>query len=387
MDFRQRPYSFFLSLIVFLVTTAGFCYQTWYISEDYFKYPTTTLVSLETFLPITIGPQIGLRISNRLQLGRPVRETFQSVQENINVTGFARTKTYGVNTAERKVRKNIFQMMDHFYIALSPIIPIEYTPDLMYTKRRTIYNYDITSNLLSSNNSLNVFIHPYHADWEGLHMTDYKVNCHALPRCHITITYTTKITKLTTPPYDTDCQDYRNIGYSSKEACFAQCLAQFLERHGFVLASNVLRKDILENSSLVVLPWYMKSLWMEDMSLISVDNDTDFTEMMGKINQILPSYQNHWKSCKAKCRRPDCITESTFPFVPSIVREDGQGLTTVILAMLPPMDQITIVSSQPKNQLVDWIIYILSCVNFWYGFTPFSLLEIVARHTKRNRKK
>src|SRR5438270_10254158 len=69
-----------IHFIIILIVTAGFSYQTWTISNAYFKYQTSTLVSLEDYLDLTILPQIGLRHSIRryISYGMPLSEIFQS---------------------------------------------------------------------------------------------------------------------------------------------------------------------------------------------------------------------------------------------------------------------------------------------------------------------
>src|ERR1044071_8434342 len=44
--------------LVVLFVTAGFVYQVAIICEDYFGYPTTTLVSILTALPLTTAPAV-----------------------------------------------------------------------------------------------------------------------------------------------------------------------------------------------------------------------------------------------------------------------------------------------------------------------------------------
>src|SRR5438045_2927322 len=100
---KQRP-SCLLRIVVFLFATCVFSHQTWNISKDYFMYPTTTFVKLENFLPTTIGPQVGLRIPNELRVGRPVKETFDSVNETIKTKGTMRTMTFSWKTAVKKLR-------------------------------------------------------------------------------------------------------------------------------------------------------------------------------------------------------------------------------------------------------------------------------------------
>lgn len=395
-------WSFPVRVLVFLSTTTGFCYQTWNISQDYFKYPTTTLVNLKNFMPFTIGPQVGIRITNPLLVGRPVQETFEAINKTIKTRGYMRTREW-VRTFDGKIlRSETFQLMEGFYIVVTPKEALEWTPDALYLKRRILYGVFITSQLFSNNQSLNIFIHPYDSDFEGLHKTDAKIDCHTFGKiqCAISITYTVKKTKLAPPPFDTACQDYNNIGFTSRENCLSECLTQFTEKHGFVIGSNVLKRDVYKNASLIVIPWYFKSFWTAEGHAISTDklislrtqyakrNKTDYTTMLDRMIDIFPSYVNRWKYCKKTCQRPDCLTESNLPIVQLTKGMSNESLLkTVVIYFYPSNDLITIVTSQPKLNLLDFIVYILSCVNFWYGFCPLRVADMVTRRTRRKTKK
>src|ERR1044071_5981694 len=56
---HQKGEVAFRALLV-LSVTAGFVYQIAIICDDYFGYPTTTLVSILTALPLTTAPAVAL---------------------------------------------------------------------------------------------------------------------------------------------------------------------------------------------------------------------------------------------------------------------------------------------------------------------------------------
>src|SRR5688572_24852064 len=49
-------------IMLYIFVTGGFVYQIGLICDDYFKYPTTTFVSIVSALPITIPPKIAIRV-------------------------------------------------------------------------------------------------------------------------------------------------------------------------------------------------------------------------------------------------------------------------------------------------------------------------------------
>src|SRR6185503_17231693 len=82
-----RLHKSLIQFIIILMVTAGFSYQTWTISHSYFKYQTSTFVSLEDYLDPTILPQIGFRQLHKIRYGMPLSEIFQSIN-NVKLIDF-----------------------------------------------------------------------------------------------------------------------------------------------------------------------------------------------------------------------------------------------------------------------------------------------------------
>src|SRR5205807_1288400 len=160
-----------------------------------------------------------------LPLGKTVKEMFKNVSSSVNTTGYVRTRTWARWMNGTSFKTKPFQQMEDYYITVAPSKEIRYSPEIMYLKRQAIYQVRLQTKLLGK--QMNVFVHPYHSDFEGLHKTDSKVDCHALNKetCEVSLTYSTKITKLAPPPYDTGCQSYQDKGYTSKENCISECLS------------------------------------------------------------------------------------------------------------------------------------------------------------------
>ena len=73
-----RLHKSLIQFTIILMVTAGFSYQTWTISNAYFKYQTSTFVKLEDYLDPTIVPQLGFRQLIRIRYGMPLSEIFQT---------------------------------------------------------------------------------------------------------------------------------------------------------------------------------------------------------------------------------------------------------------------------------------------------------------------
>src|SRR6185437_11970483 len=77
----------------------------------------------------------------------------------------------------------------------------------------------------------------------------------------ISMTYSLMKRKLLPPPYDTNCQDYRKTtNFTSSDNCLSQCVTDFTSRLGMIIESNVLTREKYENSSLILISWYFKTL-------------------------------------------------------------------------------------------------------------------------------
>src|SRR5688572_17593514 len=117
------------SLIVVLISMSGFCYQTWFISNEYLKFITTTFVTLKKYLNETTAPRIGLRVSNRVNYVSPISQRFQSINDTTNV--FEAT-VFKMRTASLNLYQlNSFFQGGYYYVSISPSSPIKFSPTEM----------------------------------------------------------------------------------------------------------------------------------------------------------------------------------------------------------------------------------------------------------------
>jgi hypothetical protein len=92
------------------------------------------------------------------------------------------------------------------------------------------------------------------------------------------------------------------------------------------LQANIADRDELGNSSLILIPWELKTM-TEDRTKLTTDHFLSekklryhlregakvSKEYFKKLADILPSYENHWTMCKSWCSQTDCYTESIVP--------------------------------------------------------------------------
>ena len=49
-------------------------------------------------------------------------------------------------------------------------------------------------------------------------------------------------------------------------------------------------------------------------------------------------------------------------------RSDTSQFSLFALGVYPPNDQVIVVESGKKYEFVDVVVYVVSCLNFWFGF-------------------
>src|ERR1051325_10301038 len=76
---------------VYLVAVLGCALQSDYISEDYFRYPTTTYFSILDSPPQITPPTLTLSFPYEAKIGTTLNDLFTSLKNNVTVT-YARIK-------------------------------------------------------------------------------------------------------------------------------------------------------------------------------------------------------------------------------------------------------------------------------------------------------
>jgi len=160
------------------------------------------------------------------------------------------------------------------------------------------------------------------------------------------------------------------------------------------LETNIADRDELGNSSLILIPWELKTM-TEDGTKLTTDHFLSddklrnhlrerakvSKEYFKKLADILPSYEKHWTKCKSWCSQADCYTEL---LVPELIVYTAPGSYSKIstlhrnltLLIYPSKDPVITVTSAAKMDLIEFIVFILSCLSFWFGLCPLQLAEI-----------
>ena len=111
---------------------------------------------------------------------------------------------------------------------------------------------------------------------------------------------------------------------------------------------------------------------------------------------MFPDYKRHWKRCKGLCSQPDCHKQSIIPYVLGITptrfygrvnRSDTSQFSIFQFRVYPPNDQVIVVESGKKYAFIDVVVYIVSCLSFWFGFCPLESAKGMSSIWKRVLKK
>lgn len=394
--------SFLLQLIIYLSTISCFSYQTWHILDEYLKYPTTTFVTLENVPKVTLPPRVGFRVLYKLNPGRTVKSHFDKINDTTKLVESA-FRISEAKSVRKKVVLNAFFRSPDYYISLAAKNRTEYTPEHLYTERREMYSGKIKSNLFEAEDNgitLTFFLKPYYGDLEGVQKTDALVNCptnNNRSTCDIRFTYSTKITKLAPAPYDTDCRDYHKMGFTSNENCLSECLTNFTEKHGYLIATNVIPREKYRNSSHVILHWLFRKLKTGPYQLTQKILKQEVNMTKNPISKkwgsywadLFPSYKGHHDFCMSLCGKQDCSIESLIPKV-LMAKDTGEKsskLEFLHIRVYPSDDQVLVVTSKAKLTVLDVIVYLLSSTSFWFGFCPLSLSRLVKSKTRKSGKR
>src|SRR5688572_11990799 len=88
---KVRLRNFEFSVILFVIVTGGFRRKAVLVCGDYFRYPTTTYVTIESTTQYTIPPQIAIKIQYGADVGWVVKDYFTKFDWHTQlVNGFIR---------------------------------------------------------------------------------------------------------------------------------------------------------------------------------------------------------------------------------------------------------------------------------------------------------
>lgn len=430
----------FFKLMVYTIVTAGFAHQSSFICDEYFKYPTVTSVSIVRALPRSNFPQVVLCTDLSYDANQYYLTQFTDLWENLVATAANRTPkcvghpwgdpkifSYDISRSRRmscsstdysrscppiddlfELKKFLLQSKTCFVIRTRR--PLDMAPDELLrnpsfhmihvginvkqpiygvpsynTRGRIVYYTYMTSYESENDISLHIPLRPYaFKEWKNF-MLD--------------LSYSQKVTILSPPPYDTNCRDYRRDGLTSQGYCVKICLNEWtVSKYGKFFSDHVLLVDNLQeimtkHSQLTPMHPDIKD---KDMTAEFIhqasdqyfnNSRKDWAEDWKRMAGIFDDIRKRITSCRQSCSQSDCEMEHIIPFQVSNDRANNpQPFTTMDIKIYPPREPVVLVRSKAKLNLLDFAVYLLSSLSFWFGFCPLSLGDRVGKSRDNKRQ-
>ncbi|KAI1290389.1 hypothetical protein HDE_09016 [Halotydeus destructor] len=157
------------------------------------------------------------------------------------------------------------------------------------------------------------------------------------PAAHISYRKTTS--RLLKAPYTTQCLDYMLPQAESVGHCLEKCFtAKVVARY---------------NRYPRVFSVFAEDRWKDYKPLTAKsENKSQLEEMV--------------RYCSKACGHEACYTEHFEPIQVGTLEFD-----LLAFALYLPGQPALLVTALPQTELIDYIILILSCVSFWFGFSPY----------------
>ncbi|KAI1290364.1 hypothetical protein HDE_09018 [Halotydeus destructor] len=162
------------------------------------------------------------------------------------------------------------------------------------------------------------------------------------------VSYRKTTSKLLEPPYATKCFDYKLPRAESAAHCLEKCLiAKVIKDYNqYPHIFTVFAEDSWKNYTIL------------DPRTLG-DSATETKLGLKEMKQ----------NCSIICRFQGCFTEHFDPHLMGSVESEEMELAFYMTGQ-PDV----LVTATPQTELIDYVIMILSCTAFWFGFSPFCSL-------------
>lgn len=244
----------------------------------------------------------------------------------------------------------------------------------------------------------------------------------------VDLTYSQRITYLAHPPYDTNCRDYKKSRLESQRSCVEQCINEFtVNKYGRIFDDHMIERDfyVVNNETrdeyLINRPKQFQLKFPYTIPSVVKDHDKNVEYFEQRSQEHFLSVQsncaggsrskmphcvartfegNYYKQLatmhadvkrainhceEISCPNPDCETEYVIPATIRTTREPHEKKSSIIslrVGLFPAREPVIIVTSSEKLMFIDYIVYLLSCLSFWFGFCPLSMSDWRSREWK-----
>lgn len=392
---------------------AGFLFNSWHICDEYFKYPTLTSVSVVDALPVSTIPQVVVctpwdgKDGNNSYVDKFQEQLMKSPPDGGHPGGDPMfTGGYMLQLppiTSRRSKISDFDMKHVLFKGSHCLVFKTRNPAKLPAKflleRTTIYlgGYDFKISL------------PFTGDYSdrkdidySFYIISYKTDLDSHPLINpvigravknteeyfTSLVYSQRISLLSPPPFDTNCRDYNEDGVMSQGSCVKSCINNFtINKYNLIFDDHVVSRTnhlIRPNSTTTLSSKeFLRPIPSEMKDTFRAIHDFNLSrEYVDYLDRIFPSIRKRIDLCMKSCSQPDCETEY---IITSASRSqgdepDGKQLKNVGLDFSPSKEPVIIVTSHAEWTFLEFFIYLISCISFWFGFCPLYLSENKIHH-------
>lgn len=425
----------FLQMFIYTIVILGFSYQFSLVCDEYFKYPTVTEVTIVKVLPLTNFPRLVLCTDLHYDSNQGYLTQFADLWQAMSSTNWThghpwgdprvtfyqtfRSRPKSCAATNRNCPKpddfidlRQFILQSKTCISIRTRSPLNMDPEELLRDstfptvhvridvKMPIYRLPIYGNNgrpigHPKNTKFNYYY--YMTSYEcsddvPLSIPQKAVGWKDWTELTIELSFTQKVTSLAPPPYDTNCRDYRMDRLISQSDCIKKCLNKWtVKEYQTFFTDHVLNRGDLQS---IMTKYSQLNPMHPDFK------DNDMTSDV--IDRVYKGYYNHsemdkgykpwgdyWKrfgsifpdlkerivTCQNSCSQADCEMEHVHPYMITYGHQPTwhTNFSTIDLKLYPPREAVVMVTSVAKLALLDFAIYLLSCLSFWLGFCPLSM--------------
>lgn len=408
-----KSYWLFAQLIVYFLVTSGFGYQSGKLLLKYLKYETTTAVSIFKFLPEIKIPMIAVCLPHlKMSIDR-VDQLFNRMSPLDKLTSDSSWVTHGQCVLGSSNLPKATRLIPDAFLT-STGYGVEYCMSFeassqSFSSRRllecdqtALVYVNVTTNLenlypkkdgtwmTDGDVTIKVKLAPLTMDFESqLEISINKILNLVKSQHILEMSYSLLVTQRLEPPYDTNCEDYRRSKKRTSQAnCFNECFrVGTSSKLGMVVDTvDVHAKDYL-NSTVTWMPYFhednasLEHMRLHIRSNKFVGNSTFTLEQLENLTIQARDIENF---CEKTCSRDNCYEELITPLEAQFLTFGSRTLgsqsqSELSIYLLPSNQPVILVESKPALLFIDFFLQVSTCLAFWYGFCPLSIVTIVSK--------
>lgn len=364
-------------------------YQIYYISDQYFRYDSSTHVVIDVMREVAL-PRFTARISTNellnlkeicerkptLCTGDKIEELYQYFQDNLfhltpsvkEIVSDCKLKAVVSNAMAKCESQNLAKgvmMLESVYYSLQfENRTVSMNAEKFRHGLSRLYSLKLNLTKYINVSDVSVTLRPPNMDINALDLVHYHhivINRKEDPSNNsffFNFNYL-QIERLPYP-YETNCLDYTTVGLQSQTHCLANCYEFILKRD-----VNDSTYELMQTNKHPPIPLNI---------MVGVFNYTDDTKQ-GVLDQ----------HCRKSCFQDDCKSQ-IFTIILKHVGHERRNKWALGLYLAVPMEPTISLQYRPSMSTTDYITYVFSCISFWLGWSPLVCLQDFYKSRRGNRR-